>query len=333
MDLHSNKIGLLDSEKTILEKLKQTHSIKSRLILWLQLYPHSIIGLTIEHLNTNIGVSQKKNTLNNTKITKDPDPEPTQSPPKEIKLLRKSLDKLSEYTCVSRRSLERGLSSFFSRQYSLINTDPYSREWLIFGRSGGINNIQNQKNLNCQMKKLKHRKKPKVKHLRFPASNSKNLQNSQQNAKTEESQINNNNLKIKSNLNFSNLDHFQFPQFVESANLKQQCLNYHPQTQNPFQKKKQTQKHIEQILPEKITEKPSNEMLLIEFQNQNKISPLERKTPLEILCEVSQLYKKRQILSRNPLKPNHNLLTKTASINSQNNNNSCFVSHDWRSKN
>ncbi|KAJ3445851.1 hypothetical protein M0812_11738 [Anaeramoeba flamelloides] len=333
MDVSTNQIDLLEADKNILEKLKHTHSIKSRLILWLQLYPRSIIGLTIEHLNKSIGSPKTKSALGNQK-KKNKYQQPAQRQPKEIKILRKSLNKLSEYTGVSRRSLERGLSSFFSRQYSLINIEPYSREWLIFGNSGGANKTQNQKNRKYQKKKQKHRKKPKEKHLRFRSKKTQVFSNSQKNTQAVKSQINNNTPKTKANQTLNSLDNFHFSHFDESRNPKHQFLNYHQQTQNHIQSNVQSQTtQKEQVLPDKTTYKPSEEMLLIEFQNQNRYKSFERKTPLEILCEVSQLYKKRHILTTNPLKPNRNLHTNKTTNEQQNKNSTCFISHDWRSKN
>ncbi|KAJ6254233.1 hypothetical protein M0813_12791 [Anaeramoeba flamelloides] len=53
--------------------------------------------------------------------------------PKEIRIKRSCLDFLSKLTDRKRKTLERGITTFFTKNYNLTNTRNYSREWMFFG--------------------------------------------------------------------------------------------------------------------------------------------------------------------------------------------------------
>ncbi|KAJ3431536.1 hypothetical protein M0812_20448 [Anaeramoeba flamelloides] len=322
-----------ETEKELLEQLKHTHSMKTRLTLWLKLYPQSIIGLTIEHLNFNLSKSKKKSWINS-KIKSKKATQALQAPtkPKEIRILRQSLNNLSEHTGVSRRSLERGLSSFFSRQYLLSNVDPYSREWLIFGLSKKIKaNTQNPKKSQTSQKQ-KWKLKQKGKTLQFGKNNyqfftdpQKNIQNDNVNKNNTATAITSKTLNIPDHFQFSSLENTKH----HLINDPQRTQSYH---QSNIQSQKQTQP-TEKILPSEPKGLLTEETLLIQFKNQNRTNSLERKTPLEILCEVSQFYKKRKLTqtinpkNRNQTKPNQK------NTGEGDNSNAFLYSQKWKSKN
>ncbi|KAJ3431891.1 hypothetical protein M0812_20815 [Anaeramoeba flamelloides] len=53
--------------------------------------------------------------------------------PTEIRIKRSCLDFLSKLTDRKRKTLERGITTFFTKNYNLTNTRNYSREWMFFG--------------------------------------------------------------------------------------------------------------------------------------------------------------------------------------------------------
>ncbi|KAJ3438156.1 hypothetical protein M0812_17336 [Anaeramoeba flamelloides] len=116
MSLKPN-LNLTNEERAqLIEKLKIVRSMEERLKILKVLFPQSITGLD----------SNDKTTFQDQPNTN------------EVRLNRHLLTFLSEITKVSRRSLERGLSSFFERKYGFQNIRPYSRSSLIFGNSQPI---------------------------------------------------------------------------------------------------------------------------------------------------------------------------------------------------
>ncbi|KAJ6240869.1 hypothetical protein M0813_23968 [Anaeramoeba flamelloides] len=116
MSLKPN-LNLTNEERAqLIEKLKIVRSMEERLKILKVLFPQSITGLDSNDKTT---FQEQPNT-------------------NEVRLNRHLLTFLSEITKVSRRSLERGLSSFFERKYGFQNIRPYSRSSLIFGNSQPI---------------------------------------------------------------------------------------------------------------------------------------------------------------------------------------------------
>ncbi|KAJ3439626.1 hypothetical protein M0812_15660 [Anaeramoeba flamelloides] len=123
----------------LIEKLKGVRSMKERLIMLLKLYPNSIQGLEISCLidinpkprsngageEISLGHTDKKGSQGIQKET---------NLPTEVILKRKFIRIFAELTTTSTRSFERGLSSFFLRNFNLINITPYSRLQITFGK-------------------------------------------------------------------------------------------------------------------------------------------------------------------------------------------------------
>ncbi|KAJ3442207.1 homeobox protein 13-related [Anaeramoeba flamelloides] len=303
----------------LIEKLKKVRSIKSRLMFWLKLYPESISGLKMEHLIENYtNCNSKTFVAGNPLENKEKD---TVSLPKKIKIQRKSLKKLSEYTGVARRSLERGLSSFFFRQFSLQNISPYSREWIIYGQNdkyttNNLKNISQPNNgSNCKANagdtassdcpqlgrnNTGHKKRKTIKQIRFKKkhNNNKNNENNNKNNNNNNNNninnINNNNSRVKK----KSKDHPKNNQSgfnLDSTNTKQPKIHL-SQPQYNFQDQVKTNQNLQSVLNENNVQiqKDQEELLFLEFQNRNRKHSFERKSSLQILCEVSQIYKKQK---------------------------------------
>ncbi|KAJ6238477.1 hypothetical protein M0813_25700 [Anaeramoeba flamelloides] len=141
MSLKPN-LNLTNEERLrLIEKLKIVRSMEERLKILSVLYPQSI---------TSVGSNGKSTSEGQTNT-------------KEVRLNRSLLRVLSEITMVSRRSLERGLSSFFERKYGFQNIRPYSRSALIFGDSEPIS--VRKKQVLVRLKKTNQilNQKPKIK--------------------------------------------------------------------------------------------------------------------------------------------------------------------------
>ncbi|KAJ3428543.1 hypothetical protein M0812_23867 [Anaeramoeba flamelloides] len=160
MSLKPN-LNLTNEERVhLIEKLKIVRSMEERLKILSVLYPQSITSVGSNGKSTSEG---KTNT-------------------KEVRLNRSLLRVLSEITMVSRRSLERGLSSFFERKYGFQNIRPYSRSALIFGDSEPIS--VRKKQVLVRLKKTNQilNQKPKTKKKTNLQSGSEQ-ENSKQNLK------------------------------------------------------------------------------------------------------------------------------------------------------
>ncbi|KAJ3424743.1 hypothetical protein M0812_27167 [Anaeramoeba flamelloides] len=106
--------------QTKLSELKNVFSkcrgYRERLIKLLKLRSDEIEGLSREYL--------KQSFLDQADKTQGP---------KTIRIKRSCLDFLSFLTDRKRKTLERGITSFFTRSYNLTNSRKYSRDWMVFG--------------------------------------------------------------------------------------------------------------------------------------------------------------------------------------------------------
>ncbi|KAJ3434170.1 hypothetical protein M0812_20235 [Anaeramoeba flamelloides] len=145
-----------DQMTKLTKRFGELRSMNDRLFLFLQFFPNSIKGLKLEDLQIpkqqNVSCSEFFN-VNNTPDQKN-NLNPKQNP-KKIVIIRSSLTTMSGLTGVSRRSLERGLSNFFERNYSLHNISPYSKEYLTFGETDKLTT----KKIRVGTKKNKSKKK------------------------------------------------------------------------------------------------------------------------------------------------------------------------------
>ncbi|KAJ3430803.1 hypothetical protein M0812_02476 [Anaeramoeba flamelloides] len=107
-------------DQTELTKLKNEFTkyrgYRERLIKLLKLRSDEIEGLSREYL--------KQSFLDQADKTHGP---------KKIRIKRSCLDFLSFLTDRKRKTLERGITSFFTRSYNLTNSREYSRDWMVFG--------------------------------------------------------------------------------------------------------------------------------------------------------------------------------------------------------
>ncbi|KAJ6228680.1 hypothetical protein M0813_08717 [Anaeramoeba flamelloides] len=153
----------------LIGKLKKERSMGERLVLFLQLYPNSILGVSQNDLKSK---EKDKNTTSKIPTNTNCEPQKQQAKPaendelerpKEMKIERNYLTKLSELTGRSRRTLERGISSFCYRQFGFVNIHPYSPEFLVFGKpeqcsSTNLEHFKNKKNQSNQSKDKKKKK-------------------------------------------------------------------------------------------------------------------------------------------------------------------------------
>ncbi|KAJ3429882.1 hypothetical protein M0812_22881 [Anaeramoeba flamelloides] len=143
-----------------LKKLKIIRSMRERLIIFLKIYPSSIRGLEISHLTkTNTAKTFKG------KLAK----------PKEIAFSKSVTELFAKLTNMSRRSLERGLSSFFFRNFQLVTVNPYSRDGHIYGK---IRNTNKKKKI-VTFKSNKKNCNPKLKNNNFASKKNSLTQDNQ----------------------------------------------------------------------------------------------------------------------------------------------------------
>ncbi|KAJ6233346.1 hypothetical protein M0813_04216 [Anaeramoeba flamelloides] len=285
------------AENKLTQQLKTERSMQSRLILWLQLYPFSISGLKLENL---INDQKKKfQALLEPAIKKtltDPKNEPT---PKEIKIDRNILNKISEHTGVSRRSLERGISSFFARKFSLFNIYPYSRKFLIFGTNSQIVTkkklkiYKNRKNDNtvCLNKRIDQREdrdnetqKEKVHKKELTQENGLQNRNENENATGKEKDQDQNQIKQ------TNYQQVEETLIMNLVRQKRSLNTFNHNGNQSIISTNNNTNHNNTNLNINQNNNNTNTHQTIRIPDQQTL-----KTPLQILCEVSQLYKKRRL--------------------------------------
>ncbi|KAJ3445708.1 hypothetical protein M0812_11595 [Anaeramoeba flamelloides] len=113
--------------------------------------------------------------------------------PTEIRIKRSCLDFLSQLTDRKRKALERGLTTFFAKNYNLTNTRNYSREWMFFGPVTTKKPIRNQISnpINNSYEKSNLKKKKKKKDLDQKKQLKKKQEKKQRNSQkyTEETKV------------------------------------------------------------------------------------------------------------------------------------------------
>ncbi|KAJ3436275.1 hypothetical protein M0812_18332 [Anaeramoeba flamelloides] len=130
MSLKPNPTLTNNERSQLIEDLKNVRSMEERLKLLLVLYPQSISGVSTEKPD-----SKTKHTIDRKKCKLIVNKEDLLH---EVRINRNLLTVLSDFTKVSRRSLERGVASFFERKFGFQNIRPYSQTSLIFGNSKPI---------------------------------------------------------------------------------------------------------------------------------------------------------------------------------------------------
>ncbi|KAJ6237807.1 hypothetical protein M0813_26600 [Anaeramoeba flamelloides] len=136
--------------KKLQEEFQNIRRFKNRLQKLMEMIPGVVEGITIEQL--------EKNQLNNRSNKRH---SKRFFVPQEIKVKRSGIKYLSELTQLKKKSIERGISIFFEKNYRLYNTREYSREWMIFRKEKPIKRKGKVKNMNKQnIKKIKHRSLP-----------------------------------------------------------------------------------------------------------------------------------------------------------------------------
>ncbi|KAJ3424537.1 DNAj domain (prokaryotic heat shock protein)-related [Anaeramoeba flamelloides] len=112
-------------------------SFRKRLKKLQKVRPNSIIGLTFYDLNKDYLKNKNKTTL-----------------PQRIEIRRDCITDLVLLCSKPKKSIERGLATFFKKYYLLKNISNYSREWLVFGPDN-----ENRKKMNLTDVARKHSNK------------------------------------------------------------------------------------------------------------------------------------------------------------------------------
>ncbi|KAJ6233791.1 hypothetical protein M0813_29652 [Anaeramoeba flamelloides] len=275
-----------DTTDLLAKKFRKIRSMNDRLILFLEVFPNSIKGLQLEDLK-NLKERKKLNKQllkKNKSISTNQKQRQCQIPkpsPHKITIVRNSLAELANLTGVSRRSLERGLSNFFERNYSLHNICPYSRDNLVFGDANYEGLSKNKK-----MDPKKQRLKKKKKIIRVKSDLGSNKTTKAKKIEFNEKVHSQNNQvvhkKEQSNLGASLRNHYDNNLAVNTR------LNVLQTRSDILQNNPVTNTSI-RISP--ITRKRENKYIgqIYCVQEEKYISV---KSPLHMLCELSQIYKK-----------------------------------------
>ncbi|KAJ3424273.1 tpr domain protein in aerotolerance operon batb [Anaeramoeba flamelloides] len=131
-------------------------SFRKRLKLLLKVRPDGVEGLTTLHLE----LLKKGNNLKNELVSKI-------KPPTQVKIKRDCIADLVNLIHRPKKSIQRGLATYFRVSFGLYNISNYSREWLVFGpkteqpkrkrmqKKGLGTNFQKNKPLAKKLTKLK----------------------------------------------------------------------------------------------------------------------------------------------------------------------------------
>ncbi|KAJ6254883.1 hypothetical protein M0813_11931 [Anaeramoeba flamelloides] len=150
---------------------------KNRLQKLIEIIPGVVEGITSQQLDQN-----QSNNESNKRHSK------RFFMPQEIKVKRSGIKYLSELTQLKKKSIERGLSIFFEKNYHLYNTREYSREWMIFrkdkqtkGKNKSTNTSKGKRTIKTNTKtktstkktrtKLNKQNIRKIKHKSLPTQN------------------------------------------------------------------------------------------------------------------------------------------------------------------
>ncbi|KAJ3449436.1 zinc finger-containing [Anaeramoeba flamelloides] len=117
------------NQSRIIKEFNGVTSFSERLIILQKLRPTSIVGLKPKYLEKRFLKKESKNKI------KGP-----------IKIKRDCITDLVLLTKKPKKSIERGLATFFKKYFSFGNISHYSREWLVFGT-----NTKNSQNSNLEI--------------------------------------------------------------------------------------------------------------------------------------------------------------------------------------
>ncbi|KAJ3439944.1 hypothetical protein M0812_15987 [Anaeramoeba flamelloides] len=275
-----------ETTNLLANKFRKIRSMNDRLILFVEVFPNAIQGIELEDLvnlkerkklnkqllkkNKSIGTSQKQE---QSQISKPN--------PKKITIVRNSLTKLAILTGVSRRSLERGLSNFFVRNYSLHNISPYSRDFLIFGKT---EDEEISKNKKTETKKQRLKKKKKIIRIKSKIEENKSTKAKKikfkAKARSQKNKPDHKKVQINSGTHLRNNgdNRFAFNQNLNILGTRSEIPQNNEITNTILKfspiPRKRDHKYIGQIYS---------------LQEEKYISI---KSPLHMLCELSQIHKK-----------------------------------------
>ncbi|KAJ3426895.1 hypothetical protein M0812_26466 [Anaeramoeba flamelloides] len=131
-------------------------SFRKRLKLLLEVCPDGVDGLNTRHLE----LLKKGNDLKNELVSKI-------KPPTLVKIKRDCIADLVNLIHRPKKSIQRGLATYFRVSFGLYNISNYSREWLVFGpkseqpqrkrmqKKGLVTNFHKNKPLTKKLTKLK----------------------------------------------------------------------------------------------------------------------------------------------------------------------------------
>ncbi|KAJ6242629.1 hypothetical protein M0813_02477 [Anaeramoeba flamelloides] len=280
------------------KKFGKLRSMNDRLFLFLQFFPNSIKGLKLEDLQMpkqqNMSCSELLNASNIQNQNNSPN---SKQNPKKIVIIRSSLTTMSGLTGVSRRSLERGLSNFFERNYSLHNISPYSRDYMIFGETGKL--VTKKISVGTKKHETKKKKTPLVgKEKRLILK--KKAKKTKKKTKTQINPNRTSNITLQK----------QLPN--KQNNIPDNnWLNYKNDKINLNTKNKIRQKNVCQQINEKfspITRKRNHTYTGKYYSDQDE-KYISFKSPLHLLSVISQTHKRQR----------SNLLFQNMSLTSKNN--------------
>ncbi|KAJ3451939.1 hypothetical protein M0812_03698 [Anaeramoeba flamelloides] len=220
---------------TKIEIKKGTHfrdagSFRERLEFMIKWYPQGIHGLELEHLQS---LSSQPN---GTSLAK----------PSLVRIKRDCLNDLVKILDKPKKSLQRGLATFFRSAFGLYNVSNYNREWMVFGKKPKEETHKKKKirkktsRLVKNKKPTKTQRKPKTKTklpISWPTIETKQLTkkqivtNKQQTKRKKPMSNNNENEKIRTSNAKINIGiqqkekHQQYYQFNNCTRLDNKMIN------------------------------------------------------------------------------------------------------------
>ncbi|KAJ6227217.1 hypothetical protein M0813_10125 [Anaeramoeba flamelloides] len=114
----SDDLEQLTNLETVKDKFSKLKSFNDRFSMLFSLRPNCFSGIS-EHHFTKEWITQHKPTM-------------FQDGPVKVKIRKDCISDLSLLTQKTRRTIERGVNTFFKNNYHLTNCSFYSRDWLVF---------------------------------------------------------------------------------------------------------------------------------------------------------------------------------------------------------
>ncbi|KAJ6241552.1 hypothetical protein M0813_00250 [Anaeramoeba flamelloides] len=114
----SGDLDQLTDLETVKDKFSKLKSFNDRFLVLFSLRPNCFSGISKHHF-TKDWITQHKSTM-------------FQDGPTKVKIRKDCISDLSLLAQKTRRTIERGVNTFFKNNYHLTNCSFYSRDWLVF---------------------------------------------------------------------------------------------------------------------------------------------------------------------------------------------------------